>query len=87
MFQNNQRQFYRELNQEEERCDDHQPDTKESKKFQEDKWSESIDHNRDAKWLKELLMVKYLKERTCETKKSVFYFTLKACFILGIIKF
>ena len=33
MFQNNQRQFYRELNQEGERCDDDQPDAEESKKF------------------------------------------------------
>ena len=33
MFQNNQRQFYRELNQEGERHDDDQPDAKESKRF------------------------------------------------------
>ena len=33
MFQNNQRQFYGELNQEEERCDDDQLDAEESKKF------------------------------------------------------
>ena len=33
MFQNNQRQFYRELNQEGERCDDDQPDAEESRKF------------------------------------------------------
>ena len=54
MFQNNQRQFYRELNQEEERCDDDQPDAEESKKFWGDMWSESVGHNRDAKWLKDL---------------------------------
>ena len=30
MFQNNQRQFYRELNQKGERCDDDQPDAEES---------------------------------------------------------
>ena len=54
MFQNNQRQFYRELDQEGERCDDDQPDTEESKKFWEDTRSESVDHNRDAKWLKDL---------------------------------
>ena len=35
MFQNNQRQFYGELNQEGERCNDDQPDAKESKKFLE----------------------------------------------------
>ena len=33
MFQNNQRQFYRELNQEGERCDDDQLDAEESTKF------------------------------------------------------
>ena len=54
MFQNNQKQFYRELNQEEERCDDDQPDAEESKKFWGELWSESVDHSRDAKWLKDL---------------------------------
>ena len=48
MFQNNQRQFYRGLSQEGERCDDG------LKKFLGDIWSESVDHNRDAKWLKDL---------------------------------
>ena len=33
IFQNNQRQFYRELNEEGERRDDYQLDTQESKKF------------------------------------------------------
>ena len=33
MFQNNQRQFHRESNQEGERCDNDQPDVEESKKF------------------------------------------------------
>ena len=54
MFQNNQRQFYRELNQEGERCDDDQLDAEESKRFWGPIWSESVDHNRDAKWLKDL---------------------------------
>ena len=54
MFQNNQRQFYRELNQEGERCDDDQLDAEESKIFWGPIWSESVDHNRDAKWLKDL---------------------------------
>ena len=49
MFQNSQRQFYRELNQYGERCDDDRPDAEESKKFWGDIWSESVDHNRDAK--------------------------------------
>ena len=33
LFEKNQRQFYRELDQEEERCDDDQPVTEESKQF------------------------------------------------------
>ena len=33
MFQDNQRHFYRELNQGGERCDDDQPDAEKSKKF------------------------------------------------------
>ena len=41
MFQNNLRQFYRELNQEGEGCDDDQPDAEKSKKFGEDMWTES----------------------------------------------
>ena len=49
MFQNNQRQFYRELNQEREKYDDDQPDAEESKKFWRDIWSEFVDHNSDAK--------------------------------------
>ena len=54
MFQNNQRQIYRELNQEGERCDDDQPDAKESEKFRGHIRRKSVDHNRDAKWLKDL---------------------------------
>ena len=53
MSQNNQRQFYRELNQEGERSDDDQPDAEEWKKFWGGIWSESADH-KDVKWLKEL---------------------------------
>ena len=52
--QNNQRQFYRELNPEGERRDNDQLDAEESKKFWGDIWSELVDHNRDAKWLKDL---------------------------------
>ena len=40
--------------QEQERCDNDQLDAKESKRFWGDIWSESVDHNRDAKWLKDL---------------------------------
>ena len=55
VFENNQSQFYRELNQEGERCDDDQLDPEESKKFcRGDIGSELVDHNRDAKWLKDL---------------------------------
>ena len=54
LFQNNQRQFYRELDQEEERCDDDQPVAEESKQFWGNIWSKSADHNKDAKWLQDL---------------------------------
>ena len=54
MLQNNQRQFYRELNQEVERCDDDPPDTEQSKKVWGDIWSELVDYNRDVKSLKDL---------------------------------
>ena len=54
MFQNNQRECYRALNQEGERYNDDQPDAEELKKFWGAIWSESVDHNRDAKWLKDL---------------------------------
>ena len=46
MFQNNQRQFHRGLNQEGEVCDDDQPDVEESKKYWRDTQSEPVDHNR-----------------------------------------
>ena len=42
------------MNQEGERCDEDQPDVEESKKFRGDIWSGLVDHNRDAKWLKDL---------------------------------
>ena len=53
MFQSNQRHVYRELTQEGERCDNDQPDTEQLKKFWGDIRSELVDHNRDAKWLKD----------------------------------
>ena len=73
MFQNNHRQFYKELNQEGERCDDDQPDTEESKKFWGDIWSESVDHNRVVKWLKDLQCVVNVtkQEKVDVTKKSL----------------
>ena len=54
LFENNQRQFYRELDEEEERCDDDQPVAEESKQFWGNIWSQSADHKKDAKWLQDL---------------------------------
>ena len=54
LFENNQRQFYRELDQEEERCDDDQPVPKESKQFCGHIWSQTVDLRKDAKWLQDL---------------------------------
>ena len=53
LFENNKIQFYRELDQE-ERCDDDQPVAEESKQFWGHIWSQSADHKKDAKWLKDL---------------------------------
>ena len=55
LFENNQRQFYRELDQEEERCDDDdQPVAEESKQFWGNIWNQSADHKKDAKLLRDL---------------------------------
>ena len=54
LFENNQRQFYREIDQEEERCDEDQPVAEESKQFWGNIWSQSTDHKKDAKWLQDL---------------------------------
>ena len=53
--------------------------------------------NENGNWLMNSNMVKpekfslslysTFKESTCETKKNTFYFTLKAIFVLEIIKF
>ena len=53
-------QFYRELDQEEERWDDDQPVAKESKQFCGNIWSQSADHKKDAKWLQDLRKVKLI---------------------------
>ena len=53
LFENNHRQFYRELDQE-ERCDDDQPVAEESKQFWGNIWGQSADHKKDAKWLQDL---------------------------------
>ena len=73
MFQNNQRQFYRELNQAGERCDDDQSDAKASKKFGGGIWSESVDYNRDAKLLNDLQSEVNLtkQEKVAKTKESL----------------
>ena len=49
LFENNQRQFYRELDQEEESYDDDQLVAEESKQFLGNIWSQSADHKKDAK--------------------------------------
>ena len=54
LFENNEKQFYMELDQEEERCDDDQPVAKESKQFWGNIWSQSADDKKDAKWLQDL---------------------------------
>ena len=54
LFENNQTQFFRELDQKKERCDDDQPVAEESKQFWVNIWSQSVDHKKDAKWLQDL---------------------------------
>ena len=54
IFQNNQRQIYRELNQEGERSDDDQPNAEESKIFCGNIWGVLVDHTRSAKLLQNL---------------------------------
>ena len=54
LFKNNQRQFYRVLDQEEERCDDDQHVSEESKQFSGNIWSQFTDHTKGAKWLQDL---------------------------------
>ena len=51
LFENNQRQFCRELDQEED--DDDQPAAEESKQFWGNIWSQFADH-KDAEWLQDL---------------------------------
>ena len=53
LFENNQRQFYKKLDQEEKNCDD-QPVAEESKQFGGNIWSQYADHKKDAKWLQDL---------------------------------
>ena len=54
LFENNEKQFYRELDLEQERCDDNQPVAEEPKQFWGNIWSQSADQKKDAKWLQNL---------------------------------
>ena len=63
LFGNNQRQFYMELDQEGERCDDDQHVAEESKQFWGNIWSQSADHKKDAKWLQDLRSEVNVKKR------------------------
>ena len=54
LFENNQKQFYRELDQEEESCDNGKPVAEESKQFLGNIWSQSAEHKKGAKWLHDL---------------------------------
>ena len=54
LFENNQRQFYSELDQAEESCNDDQSVLEKSKQFWGNIWNQSADHKRDAKWLQDL---------------------------------
>ena len=54
LYENNQRQFYREIDQQEERWDDNQPVAEESKQFWGNIQSQSADHKKDVKWLQDL---------------------------------
>ena len=53
LFENNQGQFYRKLDQE-ERSDDDQPVAEESKQLWGNIWNHSVDHKKDVKWLHDL---------------------------------
>ena len=54
LFENNQRQSCRELDQEEERCGDDQSVAEESKQFWRNIWSQSAYHKKDARWLQDV---------------------------------
>ena len=58
LSENNQKQLYRELDNEEERCDDDEPVTEESKQFWGNRWSQSAHHKKNAKWFQKEVNVK-----------------------------
>ena len=53
LFENSQRQFYKELDRE-ERCNHDQPVAEESKQFWGNIWSQSADQKKDVKCLQDL---------------------------------
>ena len=61
LFENNQRQFYGELDQE-ERCDD-EPLAEKSKQFLQNIWSQFADHKKDASGYKTCKVKLMLKNR------------------------
>ena len=63
LFENYQRQFYRELDQEVERCDDDQPVVEEWKQFWGNIWSQSADHKKDESGCKTCEVKLMLKNR------------------------
>ena len=63
LFENNQRQFYRELDQEQERCDDDQPMAEELKQFSRNIWSQSADYEKDANCLQDLQSEVHVKKQ------------------------
>ena len=64
MFQKNQRQFYKELNQGGERCYDNQVEAEKLRKFWGDIWSESVNHNKNVKWLLKTCRVKSMLQNS-----------------------
>ena len=54
LFENNQRQFYRELDEDKESCDNDQSVTEESKQFWGNICSQSADNKKDTKRLQDL---------------------------------
>ena len=63
LFEDNQRQFYRELYQEEETRDNDQPVAEESKQFWGNIWRQSADDEKEAKWLQDLRSEVNVKKR------------------------
>ena len=62
-FENNQKQFYSELDQEEERCYDDQPVAEQSKQFWGNMWSQSADQSMQSGY-KTIEVKLMLKNRT-----------------------